>query len=69
LTAVIIGGTSIAGGEGAVWRTVLGAFFLALLTNGFNLHQIDPIIQRLIQGSVILAAVAADNWTRNRRAA
>lgn len=69
LTAVIIGGTSIAGGEGAVWRTVLGAFFLALLTNGFNLHQIDPIIQRLIQGSVILAAVAADNWTRSRRAA
>lgn len=69
LTAVIIGGTSIAGGEGAVWRTVLGALFIALLTNGFNLHQIDPIIQRLIQGSVILAAVAADNWTRNRRAA
>ncbi|MEM9563050.1 MAG: ABC transporter permease [Actinomycetota bacterium] len=66
LTAVIIGGTSIAGGEGAVWRTVLGAFFIALLTNGFNLHQIDPIIQRLVQGSVILIAVAADNWTRNR---
>jgi len=66
LTAVIIGGTSIAGGEGAVWRTVLGAFFIALLTNGFNLHQIDPIIQRLVQGSVILLAVAADNWTRNR---
>lgn len=67
LTAVIIGGTSIAGGEGAVWRTVLGAFFIALLTNGFNLHQIDPIIQRLVQGGVILAAVAGDNWTRSRR--
>ncbi len=66
LTAVIIGGTSIAGGEGAVWRTVVGAFFIALLTNGFNIHQIDPIIQRLVQGSVILAAVAADNWSRNR---
>lgn len=68
LTAVIIGGTSIAGGEGAVWRTLLGAFFIALLTNGFNLHQIDPIIQRLIQGTVILAAVAADNWSRTRKA-
>ncbi len=67
LTAVIIGGTSIAGGEGAVWRTVLGAFFIALLTNGFNLHQIDPIIQRLVQGGVTLAAVAGDNWTRSRR--
>lgn len=68
ITAVIIGGTSISGGEGAVWRTLLGAFFIALLTNGFNLLQIDPIIQRLIQGSVILAAVAADNWSRSRRA-
>ncbi|MCY3787016.1 MAG: ABC transporter permease [bacterium] len=67
LTAVIVGGTSIAGGEGAVWRTVFGAFFTAFMLNGFNLHQIDPIIQRLIQGSVILVAVAADNWTRSRR--
>jgi ribose transport system permease protein len=69
LTAVIVGGTSISGGEGAVWRTVFGAFFTAFMLNGFNLHQIDPIIQRLIQGSVILVAVAADNWTRSRRAA
>ncbi|MXV89266.1 MAG: ABC transporter permease [Acidimicrobiia bacterium] len=69
LTAVIVGGTSIAGGEGAVWRTVFGAFFTAFMLNGFNLHQIDPIIQRLIQGSVILVAVAADNWTRSRRSA
>ena len=67
LTAVIVGGTSIAGGEGAVWRTIFGAFFTAFMLNGFNLHQIDPIIQRLIQGSVILVAVAADNWTRRRR--
>ncbi|MEM7339464.1 MAG: ABC transporter permease [Actinomycetota bacterium] len=66
LTAVIIGGTSIAGGEGAVWRTVLGAFFIALLTNGFNINQIDPIIQRLVQGTVILVAVAADSWSRTR---
>ena len=69
LTAVIVGGTSIAGGEGAVWRTVFGAFFTAFMLNGFNLHQIDPIIQRLIQGSVILVAVATDNWTRRRRSA
>lgn len=66
LTAVIIGGTSIAGGEGAVWRTLVGVFFLALLSNGFNLLKIDPIIQRLVEGTVILLAVTADNWTRNR---
>ncbi len=67
LAAVIVGGTSIAGGDGAVWRTVFGALFIALIINGFNLRQIDPIIQRLIQGSVIVAAVAVDNWTKNKR--
>ena len=68
LTAVIVGGTSIAGGEGAIWRTLFGAFFIALIINGFNLLQIDPIIRRLIQGGAIVLAVTADNWTRSRRA-
>jgi ribose transport system permease protein len=68
LTAVIVGGTSIAGGQGAIWRTVAGAFFLAFMSNGFNLHQIDPIWQRLIAGLVILVAVGIDAWTqRNSR--
>lgn len=66
LTAVIVGGTSIAGGQGAIWRTVTAAFFLAFLTNGFNLHQIDPIWQRLIEGMVILMAVGIDAWTQRR---
>ena len=67
LAAVIVGGTSISGGDGAVWRTVFGALFIALIINGFNLRQIDPIIQRLIQGGVIVAAVAVDNWTKSKR--
>jgi ribose transport system permease protein len=67
LAAVIVGGTSIAGGDGAVWRTVFGALFIALIINGFNLRQIDPIIQRLIQGGVIVAAVAVDNWSKSKR--
>ena len=66
LTAVIVGGTSIAGGQGAIWRTVVAVFFLAFLTNGFNLHQIDPIWQRLIEGIVILGAVSVDAWTQRR---
>ena len=68
LTAVIVGGTSIAGGQGAIWRTTTAAFFLAFLNNGFNLLQIDPIWQRLIEGAVIIMAVAVDTWTKNRRA-
>ena len=66
LTAVIVGGTSIGGGQGAIWRTVVAVFFLAFLTNGFNLHQIDPIWQRLIEGIVILLAVSVDAWTQRR---
>ena len=67
IAAIVVGGTSIAGGTGAVWRTLLGALFIAFMVNGFNLHQIDPIWQRIIQGVVILIAVAADAWSRNRR--
>lgn len=69
LTAVIVGGTSIAGGAGAIWRTVTAVFFLAFLSNGFNLHQIDPIWQRLIEGVVILIAVSIDAWSQRRGSA
>lgn len=67
ISAIVVGGTSIAGGEGTIWRTVLGAFFIAFMVNGFNLHQVDPIYQRIVQGAVILAAVAVDAWSRARR--
>jgi len=66
ISAIVVGGTSIAGGEGGVWRTVFGAFFIAFMINGFNLHQVDPIWQRVIQGAVILAAVGIDAWARRR---
>ena len=68
IAAIVVGGTSISGGTGAVWRTLLGALFIAFMVNGFNLHQVDPIWQRVIQGVVILVAVAADAWSRSRRA-
>ena len=67
IAAIVVGGTSIAGGEGTVWRTVLGAFFIGLMNNGFNLNGVDPIYQRIVQGLVILAAVGIDAWSRSRR--
>lgn len=67
IAAVVVGGTSIAGGEGAVWRSVVGVLFIAMLVNGFNLNGIDPVFQRVIQGVVILIAVGVDAWTRSRR--
>ena len=64
IAAVVIGGTSIYGGEGAIWRTVLGVLFLAMIGNGFNLLNINPTYQQIIQGAVILAAVGVDAWSR-----
>jgi ribose transport system permease protein len=67
IAAIVVGGTSIAGGAGAVWRTLVGVLFIALMVNGFNLNGVDPIYQRIIQGVVILAAVGIDAWSRARR--
>jgi ribose transport system permease protein len=64
IAAIVIGGTSILGGEGAIWRTVLGLMLLALIRNGFNLLNIDPIFQQIFQGAIILAAVGIDAWAR-----
>lgn len=67
IAAVVVGGTSIMGGFGAIWRTVVGVLFIAFLGNGFNLNGVDPVIQRIIEGLVILAAVGLDAWTRSRQ--
>jgi ribose transport system permease protein len=62
--AVVVGGTSVMGGRGAIWRTVLGILFLALITNGFNLLEVEPVYQSIIQGAIILTAVAIDSLSR-----
>jgi ribose transport system permease protein len=67
VAAVVVGGTSIAGGIGAVWRTVVGVLFIAVLVNGFTINGINPIYQRIIEGLVILVAVCLDSWSRTRR--
>lgn len=67
IAAIVVGGTSIWGGEGAVWRTVLGVLLLALIGNGFNLLQVDPTYQQVLQGAIILLAVGIDAWTRRTR--
>lgn len=64
ITAVVLGGVSILGGEGAIWRAVLGAFFLQMIANGFNLLNVQPVYQSVFKGSILLAAVALDAWGR-----
>jgi len=64
IAAVVVGGTSVQGGRGAIWRTVLGIFFLEFIRNGFNLLEVNPYYQAIIQGAIILTAVAADALSR-----
>lgn len=66
IAAVVIGGTSIMGGEGAIWRTVMGVLLLQLISNGFNILNVQPFYQLVFQGGVILFAVALDAM-RHRR--
>ena len=67
ITAVVLGGISILGGEGAIWRAVLGAFFLQMIGNGFNLLNVQPVYQNVFKGSILLVAVAVDAWARRAR--
>ncbi|HWT92667.1 MAG TPA: ABC transporter permease [Solirubrobacteraceae bacterium] len=64
LAAILIGGNSVLGGEGAIWRTIIGVFILALISNGFNLLGVDPLYQQIVNGTIILVAVGADAWVR-----
>ena len=58
IAAVILGGTSIYGGSGAVWRSVSGVMLLALITNGFNILNAEPFYKDLTTGIIIISAVA-----------
>jgi ribose transport system permease protein len=67
LAGIVVGGTSILGGEGAVWRTVVGVLFIALVGNGFDLLGIDPLYRQIALGVILLLAVGIDAWSRERR--
>ncbi len=60
IAAVILGGTSLSGGEGGVRGTLIGAFIIGVLANGLNLLNVSPFYQDVAKGAVILAAVLMD---------
>ena len=57
ITAVVVGGTAITGGSGAVRLTILGVLFIAILSNAMNILAFPPYLQTIIQGIVIVLAV------------
>lgn len=68
IAATVVGGTSILGGEGAIWRATLGVLILGIISNGFDLLGINSTYQQVVQGVLILAAVMLDQFLRRRRA-
>jgi ribose transport system permease protein len=64
LAGIVVGGTSILGGEGAVWRTVVGVLFIALIGNGYILLGLDPLYELITTGAILLAAVGLDALAR-----
>ncbi|WP_245418499.1 ABC transporter permease [Cohaesibacter intestini] len=57
IAAVVLGGTSIAGGRGLILGTLIGAILLGILNNGLNLMGINPYLQDVIKGCIILLAI------------
>lgn len=67
LAGMVVGGTSILGGEGAVWRTVIGVLLIALIGNGYGLLSLNPLYEQITLGVIMLLAVGLDAWARQTR--
>lgn len=68
IAAAVVGGTSLAGGEGRIFGTLIGAFIIAVIRNGMNLMNVESYTQKVVLGLVILGAVLLDRLRRQRRA-
>ena len=66
IAAVVIGGTSLAGGEGKITGTLIGALIIGVLNNGLNLMNVSPFYQSIVKGLVILIAVLLDKKSRKK---
>lgn len=60
ITMVVLGGTSLSGGEGSIFNTVLAAIFYTSLSNCMNLYHIDAQWQRIFMGTILLIAFSMD---------
>jgi ribose transport system permease protein len=67
IAAVVIGGTSLSGGEGTILGTVIGAFVISVLTNGLRIMSVPQEWQIVITGAIVILAVWADILRRGRQ--
>jgi ribose/xylose/arabinose/galactoside ABC-type transport system permease subunit len=67
IAAVVVGGTSLFGGTGSVFRTFIGTLFIGVLANILNLAGVDPFVQQLAKGALIVIAVFVMNQASKTR--
>jgi ribose transport system permease protein len=67
IAAVVIGGTSLSGGEGSILGTVIGAFVMSVLTNGLRILSVAQEWQLVVTGGIVIIAVYADVLRRRRQ--
>ena len=67
IAATVIGGTSLLGGEGNVFGTLIGALIIGVLRNGLNLLSISSFTQQIVIGLVIIVAVLLDMTLKNSK--
>ncbi|MDB5587896.1 MAG: transporter [Devosia sp.] len=67
IAAAVIGGTSLAGGQGRITGTVIGTIILGTMTSGFTFLRVDAYYQEIIKGMIIVAAVVADQYRQRKR--
>lgn len=60
IAMVVIGGTSLAGGKGRLWGTIVGIMLMQCLTNGLDMIGVNAYYQLIIKGLVVIAAVMLD---------
>ncbi|ASY62584.1 permease protein of sugar ABC transporter [Sinorhizobium sojae CCBAU 05684] len=68
IAIVVIGGTSLFGGEGTIVGTVIGAAIIAVIANILNLLGISPFTQQIVKGAIIIAAVMFEVYRHRQRA-
>lgn len=67
IAAAVIGGTSMSGGQGSCLKTILGVIVMALISNGLNLLRVSSYMQTVVNGIIIVVAVAIDVMGKKRR--
>jgi len=67
IAAVVVGGTSLFGGRGGVFGTLVGALIIGVINNGMNLLNVPSFYQQIVKGGVILAALLIDRILTARR--